>query len=87
MNNAERETIIRELANNDPFYKNNPDALKNIKKALEEVELMQNGELPKKTGREFLEELKKEQRKRRVQESYNKLIEKNGEALRRLSKV
>lgn len=37
-----------------------PEALKRIEKALKEVKLMQKGDLPKKTVRELLTELREE---------------------------
>lgn len=86
MNQKERHELLRAIVENDDYYKKNPEAQKRLEQSLKEVELIQKGELPRKTARELLEELRKEERKKKVEASYKKLVEQNGEALRRLAK-
>ncbi|CAM5220703.1 hypothetical protein UACE39S_02545 [Ureibacillus acetophenoni] len=58
----ETKKIVEAISNSDDYYKNNDEALKRLEQSLEEVELIQKGLLPKKSAREFLEELRAEKK-------------------------
>ena len=85
-NKEDRKKLIEAITNNDDYYKSNVEALNRLEKSLEGVETIQKGQLPKKTAKEFLKELMDEEREKRIQESFNKVVEKNGGALERLAK-
>ncbi|MFJ8238058.1 hypothetical protein ACIQ34_20575 [Ureibacillus sp. NPDC094379] len=55
-----------------------------MEKSLDEVEAIQKGELPAKSVRELLNELRAEKIKKPIEESLRKAVEQNGEALKRL---
>jgi len=75
-----------EISENDEYYASKEEVLKGLEEALKEVELKRKGQLPRKSGRELLKELRDEERRGKIKESYEKVVEKNGGALRRLAK-
>ncbi|MGE7667846.1 hypothetical protein ACQKMN_19300 [Ureibacillus composti] len=84
MNQEDKKKIIEAIVNSDDHYKNNDEEVKRLEKSLDEVEAIQKGDLPEKSGRELLNELRAEKRKKRIKESFRKAVEQNGEALKRL---
>lgn len=53
MNEEDKKKIIEAIVNSNDHYKNNDEAVKGLKKSLEQVEAVQKGKLPAMSGREF----------------------------------
>jgi hypothetical protein len=85
-NEEKRKEIIKTITDNDEYYKNNDEVIDGLEEALIEVELMQQGKITMKSGRELLKEIQDEERSDRIKKSYDKAKEMNGEALFKLAK-